>query len=218
MLGWTADTAAAVNEAVAKFSARVPDVVVIDLCLEEPDLMHLSRHLRYRHADPSVIFVSGAGGRIHAAASRAANTLGLRVAGTMGKPIDPYRLHGLLLSNPVRPPAEQRQNGGGPTAEELDLALRNDEIHTEFQPKTDLLTGEIVGVEALAHALGLHVVAEGIETEDVSDRLRDIGCDMGQGWFYVRPMAADAIPRWPGPGTNVIPDSAPLSAPLLVSA
>jgi EAL domain-containing protein (putative c-di-GMP-specific phosphodiesterase class I) len=39
---------------------------------------------------------------------------------------------------------------GGPSAEELTQALADNEIHTEYQPKTNLLTGEIVGVEALA--------------------------------------------------------------------
>ena len=34
---------------------------------------------------------------------------------------------------------------------------------------------------SLARAIGMNVVAEGIETEDISDRLRDEGCDLGQG-------------------------------------
>ena len=52
MLGWKADTAASLDEAVAKFSAHSHDVVVIDLCLGEQDGMHLLRHLRRGHGDP----------------------------------------------------------------------------------------------------------------------------------------------------------------------
>jgi len=293
-------------------------------------------------------------------ALRVTRDLGLRVAGTLTRPIDPYRLHALLLSNPVRPRGEPQLSTGYASAQDLDRALRDDEIHTEYQPKTDLLTGEIVGVEALARwcsptlgvippdqfvpmaeqsdliakltfrvledaimacrrwrevrpdcsvavnisphllscpgllpmvdrilgenrlppgaliaeitestmianlpaamdvlnrltikgvrvsmdgfgtgyssivslmrmpftelkidrsfisvcrtdpeawklvcatvslarELGMHVVAEGIETEAVSDRLRDVGCEMGQGWFFGRPMQADAMLRW----------------------
>jgi diguanylate cyclase (GGDEF)-like protein/PAS domain S-box-containing protein len=41
----------------------------------------------------------------------------------------------------------------------------------------------------MAHALGLKVVAEGIETEDVMDTLRDCRCDEAQGYLFARPMA-----------------------------
>ncbi|MFP5403253.1 MAG: putative bifunctional diguanylate cyclase/phosphodiesterase [Gammaproteobacteria bacterium] len=49
---------------------------------------------------------------------------------------------------------------------------------------------------ALGHALGLSVVAEGIETEADLAWLRENGCDVGQGYFIARPMAADALPGW----------------------
>lgn len=46
---------------------------------------------------------------------------------------------------------------------------------------------------ALGHALGLSVIAEGIETAEVSDWLRNAGCDEGQGYFYGRPIDAGAF-------------------------
>lgn len=49
---------------------------------------------------------------------------------------------------------------------------------------------------ALGHALGLAVVAEGIETETDLDWLRDAGCDIGQGYFIARPMAVAAFADW----------------------
>jgi diguanylate cyclase (GGDEF)-like protein len=50
---------------------------------------------------------------------------------------------------------------------------------------------------ALAHSLGLKVVAEGIETEGQSRFLRDHGCDMLQGYLYGRPEPAAALSeRW----------------------
>ena len=43
----------------------------------------------------------------------------------------------------------------------------------------------------LANNLQLTVVAEGIETKEVHFALRDMGCSLGQGYFYAPPMAAD---------------------------
>jgi len=48
----------------------------------------------------------------------------------------------------------------------------------------------------LAHNLGLEVVAEGIETEDVLHRLRELGCDAGQGLYISRPLTADDLLLW----------------------
>jgi diguanylate cyclase (GGDEF)-like protein len=40
----------------------------------------------------------------------------------------------------------------------------------------------------LAHNLGLTVVAEGVETEKVYKQLRDLGCDIAQGYFISKPI------------------------------
>jgi diguanylate cyclase len=49
------------------------------------------------------------------------------------------------------------------------------------------------GIVGLAHALGLTIVAEGIEAVGQVDRLRALGCDAGQGFFFGRPGEADAL-------------------------
>ncbi|PCI51228.1 MAG: hypothetical protein COB49_02560 [Alphaproteobacteria bacterium] len=48
----------------------------------------------------------------------------------------------------------------------------------------------------LAHKLGMHVVAEGIENENIWNILRDLGCDEGQGYWMSKPMTATGIDRW----------------------
>ena len=45
----------------------------------------------------------------------------------------------------------------------------------------------------LAQSLGLRVVAEGVESEDVHNALVSIGCDHAQGYLYGRPQPADEI-------------------------
>jgi EAL domain-containing protein (putative c-di-GMP-specific phosphodiesterase class I)/AmiR/NasT family two-component response regulator len=379
MLGWQADIADNSGEAVDKFAARRHNVVVIDLALGQPGVMRLLRNLRRGHVDPALIFVSGTADAIQADSLQSARDFGLRVAGILARPIDPYRLHALLLSNPPHPRSAKRLTTSYPTAQELDQALRDGELHTEYQPKTDLATGEIVGVEALARwhsptlgvippdlfvpvaeqsdlirrltfriledaivacrqwreirpdcsvavnlsprvladpallpmvesilnenclpagaliaevtestlissppaatelltrlstkgvrvsidsfgtgytsfasllrmpfaelkidrsfigvcrtdpdawklvratvalarQLGMNVVAEGIETEAVSDRLRDVGCDVGQGWYFGRPMQSDALLRWLAPaGSTQIEQFRELPTPI----
>ena len=51
--------------------------------------------------------------------------------------------------------------------------------------------GIVRAVVSLAHGLGITVVAEGIETDEQARRLRELGCDMGQGYAWAHP--ADPI-------------------------
>ncbi len=48
----------------------------------------------------------------------------------------------------------------------------------------------------LAHNLGLHVVAEGVETESVLESLTKLGCDYGQGFYIARPMTNKEMTQW----------------------
>jgi diguanylate cyclase (GGDEF)-like protein len=56
-------------------------------------------------------------------------------------------------------------------------------------PKASELATAVV---ALGGTLSLEVVAEGIELPEQWDTLRDLGCDLGQGFYFARPMSADA--------------------------
>ncbi|MEV4621351.1 EAL domain-containing protein [Asanoa sp. NPDC049573] len=59
----------------------------------------------------------------------------------------------------------------------------------------------------LAGALGLRVVAEGVEDERTWRLLRAVGCHVAQGWFYARPMPADELAEWLGRYRPINPSS-----------
>ncbi len=68
----------------------------------------------------------------------------------------------------------------------------------------------------LAHNLGLQVVAEGVETSYLWERLAALGCDAAQGYYVSQPMPADALNRWfvdaPWQVAMVPPTSSPKAA------
>ncbi|SCZ02885.1 sensor domain-containing protein [Microvirga guangxiensis] len=51
----------------------------------------------------------------------------------------------------------------------------------------------VAAVISLGHSLGLHVTAEGVETEGQVQRLRQMKCHSAQGYFYAKPMSAADI-------------------------
>lgn len=54
----------------------------------------------------------------------------------------------------------------------------------------------VSAVIQLAHALGLRVVAEGVETAGQCDILLGLGCDELQGFYFAKPMTADTLQAW----------------------
>jgi diguanylate cyclase (GGDEF)-like protein len=54
-------------------------------------------------------------------------------------------------------------------------------------------TGVIRAVTAMAQALGLVTIAEGVETQEQADLVRSAGCQLGQGYLFARPMPVDNL-------------------------
>jgi EAL domain-containing protein (putative c-di-GMP-specific phosphodiesterase class I) len=52
-----------------------------------------------------------------------------------------------------------------------------------------------MAILAIADTYGLEVVAEGIETAQQADVLRSLGCQLGQGYHYGRPVPPDQFSR-----------------------
>jgi diguanylate cyclase (GGDEF)-like protein/PAS domain S-box-containing protein len=72
----------------------------------------------------------------------------------------------------------------------IDQSFVRDMLH---DPADRAITQAIIG---LGHALGMQVVAEGVENEAEAELLRRSACDELQGYLFARPMAAPALQSW----------------------
>ena len=67
-------------------------------------------------------------------------------------------------------------------------------------------------IVALAHTLGLAVIAEGVETEDQLAFLSGIGCHAYQGYLFSRPLPIEAFEAWNTGSAATAQESAPARA------
>lgn len=74
--------------------------------------------------------------------------------------------------------------------------LKIDRFFIEDAPSSKDSALIVKSIVDLAHGLGLTVTAEGIETVEQLRLLRDLGCDVAQGYFVARPLEADALKDW----------------------
>ena len=54
----------------------------------------------------------------------------------------------------------------------------------------------VASTVGMGHALGLRVVAEGIEDRATWEALAAMGCDVAQGYYLARPLPPDALAHW----------------------
>ena len=69
----------------------------------------------------------------------------------------------------------------------------------------------------LGHALGLSVIAEGVETEDQLTVLQALGCDRAQGYLWSPPQAPAALAEWIAAKPSAQLELAPIDLPALVA-
>lgn len=67
--------------------------------------------------------------------------------------------------------------------------LKIDQIFVQQVHRSATARAIVANVARLARDAGLQSVAEGIETHEIYTLLREMGCDIGQGYFIGRPMA-----------------------------
>ena len=86
-------------------------------------------------------------------------------------------------------------------------------LRSGASPETSALASAVV---ALGETLRLNVVAEGIELEEQWVGLRELGCELGQGFLFARPMDSDSVLdylRDAGPGQGSRSEPSRVDAP-----
>jgi len=162
--------------------------------LEDPGLVStLGRALDASGADPSVLCLELTEATIEHNRELATTTLDALRATGVRLAIDDFGTGYSSLSNLKQLPVDTLK------------------LHESFIGGLGGLGGEpsdgaIVGaVVELGHAMGLNVVAEGVETRSQLAQLRHLGCDGAQGFLFSRPVPEDEVyallgsPSWPPP-------------------
>ena len=91
--------------------------------------------------------------------------------------------------------------GRGQTSLAYLSALPIDELKIDRSFVMDMLQNPahaaiVRSIVDLGHNLALRVVGEGVENEEILDALRELGCDVAQGFLLARPMRAAALRAW----------------------
>ncbi|MBC3920799.1 EAL domain-containing protein [Undibacterium sp. CY18W] len=90
-------------------------------------------------------------------------------------------------------------SGHLPLSQLKDLAINELKIDHELIHSLCTDMGSYAVVDAciqLAHQLHLRVVAEGVEARQTEQQLQAMGCDMAQGYYFCKPIPADAFSTW----------------------
>jgi diguanylate cyclase len=91
--------------------------------------------------------------------------------------------------------------GTGQTSLSYLSALPIDEIKIDLSFISDMTVSVghhaiVRSIVDLGHNLGLHVVGEGVESDEIASALTATGCEVAQGYLYARPMPAEGLSDW----------------------
>lgn len=125
-------------------------LIICDLQMPGMDGMALLRRIRECGHNNSVIISSAADSSILRSVELMAKAVGFNVLGSLPKPIKPANLEKLLRAYHQAPVSSRHMPNAELTIADLDRAFSNGEIVPYFQPKMNLATRALAGVEALA--------------------------------------------------------------------
>jgi diguanylate cyclase (GGDEF)-like protein/PAS domain S-box-containing protein len=82
--------------------------------------------------------------------------------------------------------------------------LKIDRAFVSGLPTSERDAAIVAGVISLAHSLGLTVVAEGVEDHSLAGHLRELGCELAQGYLWSPALAPGDLRAWLARGSSVV--------------
>jgi EAL domain-containing protein (putative c-di-GMP-specific phosphodiesterase class I) len=73
-------------------------------------------------------------------------------------------------------------------------------------------SGLAAAIIAIGERLGLEVVAEGIESQEQIETLQELGCELGQGFLFAKPMNEEALADYLDGGEEAVGEPRPHAA------
>lgn len=130
------------------------DIIICDLNMPRMNGVELIRQTRDKGFSGGIILLSGENPRMLETAYGVANAHAVNLLGALPKPIDPQQLKRLIESFQ---PADEQKTGYTPQEPITETQLRegiegsrDDQVLLVFQPKVEVKSGNIIGVETLA--------------------------------------------------------------------
>jgi EAL domain-containing protein (putative c-di-GMP-specific phosphodiesterase class I) len=161
------------------------DLILLDLVMPDMDGVELLRLLAQQKCQAGIILISGTGKRIIESAGQLAQALGLTIVGNLQKPFRLAELEKALdQRTDVEEVATARQDSRVVIRkEEIRGAILRDEFVLHYQPQIDIVTGRVIGLEALVR--WQHPERGLVFPDSFIGRMEKLGLIDELGWIVV---------------------------------
>ena len=180
---------------VLRKQSSPPDVVLVDLDMPGMDGIECIGHIAQERLARAVVVVSALDPALLNTVQTMARAYGLRVLGSVEKPLTRDKLESVLGRLGENAGEEQDDGEADFSLQALEIALDGGEIVPWFQPQVEFGNGKVIGVEALARwerpdgcVVRPHLFVPVLEREGLAnkltDRMLDAACNWKQRWDH----------------------------------